>query len=207
MSGIAVGAAIIAGYMPIAARSEETSKLTLVLPYNAVELAGASDSSLRPRLYLNARLTFGDTFVGFHGLDQANLASERKNSWYAGRNTLYFGNSDAALSIVTQADEKGVQDIKFGLRNYSIPQMMGFKGYIEAVANMDSVRLTAGLVKDLSDNVQIEIVPDYDSKSGLYAELQLDYALGKNWQVFARGECMDLKASKGTLLLGIKKVL
>ncbi|HLC64995.1 MAG TPA: hypothetical protein VJI46_02605 [Candidatus Nanoarchaeia archaeon] len=196
---IMVGAALATKlFVGEAAYAQETyqqpdkkDKVELNLGYNALEVAVTDKADVRTRALTNVDATIGDRLtVGYHGLNEMDNADP---SLYYGRHVITAAPKDSQTSAaaVVKTDSAGVFDKKVGIRNTSLPEMLGSYGFIEVTANGDATNLTAFYGREVGPII-IEGYQDVDvpfkGKVSSYSELILTKSLDGKLSVFGRAE-------------------
>ncbi len=188
-----------------AKESKEAPKL-VVPTYNVMETAATDKGDIRTRLFTGFKANLGPVFIGHHGLNQMN---NLEGTTYSGRNTFYLGAQGfdlATLAVVLQTGKNGIADTKYGIRNLSLMKLVADYGWLDVVANKDSLQVQSFCGRSLGKGYGIEWVQKETFAKGapvkFYTELQLFKSVADYLKVFARVEMPNFETSKDTYLIG-----
>ena len=123
------------------------TKLEIKTGYNALETAVTHETDARHRLWTDVEAIIGDLTVKENGMNQITNADP---DTHYGRNVLVAGKEDLGTylcTVVKTAADK-VIDVKAGIRNTSIIEMIGGYGYIDITGEKDAVNITLWYLKD-----------------------------------------------------------
>jgi|GEM_PF-3512243 len=188
-----------------AEQSKEAPKL-VVPTYNVMETAATDKGDIRTRLFTGFNVNLGPVYIGHHGLNQMN---NLEGKTYYGRNTFYLGAQGfdhATLAVVMESNKNGIVDTKFGIRNLSLMKLVADYGWMDVVANKDSLVVQSFCGKSLGKGFGAEWVQKETFGKGApakhYTELQVFKKVADYLKVFVRAEVPNFETSKATYLAG-----
>ena len=173
--------------------------------YNALEAALTDEGNLRNRLLTNLDFSTGDLKIGYHGV---NEMEDLDPDTYFGIHRIHVGKGTRGEAKI-KTNSKGIVDAKFGIRDTTLPMMIGCYGYTEAVTHGKEGEVAVFLGKGLGKGFFLEAfmsasVP-YDSDKNVkwYHELELKKSFGDHYSVFLRGEIKDFNRHKTGISVGL----
>lgn len=180
--------------------------------YNALETGAAvkpstQEADLRNRLYINADANIGPMQAGYHGFNEVDNFNAK--DYYFGRQVFTFGERDAkikaVLAIRTNTDE--IQDIKTGIRDTYINELVGSYGFTDLIVDKNEVNLATlygwGLGKGFSFELYNSTDIPFHSRVGQYNELQVKKDLTDNFTLFGRMEIPKFKTEEAAYVAGL----
>lgn len=192
------------------AKAEEAKIFDFDLGPHFVEASVNTDGNLENRLILNDDIIIGDTVdMGYHGL---NIVNDLDMDTYFGNHKFTLGlqalGGHAKLNYNVKTDKEGVIAQRFGVRNYTIPGMLGGYGFIDLLGNKDGIGLDIFYGKPLGKGFTLEIAnlmnKPFDGAITNYTELALKKQICKDVDGFLRLRTVDFaKPEDGTYELGI----
>lgn len=180
----------------------------LALDYNTIEQGITLTGNYNARLLNKATITNKDIQAKLHLLNQIdNLNTDA----FYGRNRLMLGKKDA--SLMGEVDVTSISniptDVKVGIRDYTIPKLLGLYGHIEATTNKNSVNITAIVGKAFPKQFSLDFLSDnelpFKKPSNHYVELQANKGFGKHLYSFARLSSNNLLQPNYMIGIGVKK--
>ncbi|MBI4440211.1 hypothetical protein HY638_04535 [Candidatus Woesearchaeota archaeon] len=210
---IIVGAALAANLIAEPAHAQENyqqphdnGRVELNLGYNALEVAVTDKADVRTRALTNVDATIADRLtVGYHGLNEIDNVDP--NSYY-GRHVITVSPKGPLISAaaVMKTDAKGVFDKKVGIRNTSLPELLGGYGFIDVTANGEGANATAFYGRDVGP-ITIEGYQDvdipYGGKVSSYSELILTKSVDGKLSIFGRAEIPNNQPGKTKGMIGL----
>ena len=214
---IVTGASIIiTSYLPMKAiaqnevieKENETEQVDKSLEgkinFAALENSLTDNSEPRLRGIVNSNASYGNIEVGYWSLHETN------GEWYFSRNVPNIGKKDAntKLCAVIKADNNGIFDTKYGIRNTSLPSKIGDYGWTTLSTNLNEVELAFFVGKDIGKGFSSEIFNatniGYEGNLSNYFEIQINKQITKNIKSFGRVELgISDKTPNTAYLLGI----
>ncbi len=182
--------------------------------YNALQSAGAytaSAISSRTRLHTNLDLQFNlnsnQYEIGYHGINQVDLGLAGLTYFTRSVITAAINQVPVQLATIVLANDGGILDVKGGIRNSSLVQMIGDYGFIDVGANHNGVKMDVlyGKVRgpfaaDLFHSTDV----GYSGAVRTHTELQVSKLLGEEVKAFARVECDNFNLAGGTYMVGVE---
>jgi hypothetical protein len=187
---------------------DKKNKIELKSDFVSIENALTSAGNMRTRLLANGMISYHSAKLGYDFLDDTENLSP--SNFYYGRNELNLSKEDSnnGLCAVVKADQDGIFDVKYGIKNTSIPEKLGTDyGWIEALLNKDAANVTFFVGKDLAKGLSIEMYNDteipFGNKVSNYTELQLNKKIIKHLDAYARAEIANGNMKEGVYMIGI----
>lgn len=201
---IILGGSIIASlYSPMKAiaqnnsmQDDDTTKIEKVErnlegKINFASLEAGLTHKVDPRIrgIVNSSITYKNVELGYWGLHE----TDGKN-WYFSRSVPTIGKKDAKTKscAVLKTDQKGIFDIKYGIRNTSLPSRIADYGWTTLSGNKEGAELAFFLGKDLGNGFSTELFNTtnikYDGNVNNYSELQINKKITKHINCYGRFE-------------------
>jgi len=174
---------------------------------NFASLEASLTHKVNPRIrgIMNSSINYKNIELGYWGLHE----TDGKN-WYFSRSVPTIGTKDAKTKIcaVLKTDQKGIFDIKYGIRNTSLPSRIADYGWTTLSGNKKGVELAFFLGKNLGNGFSGEIFNatniNYNKKVNNYSELQINEQITKHIKGFGRIELgINNQTTNTNYLLGI----
>jgi hypothetical protein len=215
---VTVASIVLASYMPLKAIAQnnvvedQTTNETEQVDKNLegkigfATLETSLTDNLQPRIrgIVNANASYKNIELGYWSLHETN------GNWYFSRNVPNIGkkDSDTKICAVIKADQNGIFDTKYGIRNTSIPSKIGDYGWTTLTANKDATELAFFVGKDLGRSYSGEIFNatnvGFDKNISNYNEIQINKQITKHINAFGRFELsISDKTPNTAYLIGI----
>lgn len=175
--------------------------------FNAVEIGYTADRDARTRVMLEGYVNAGDFKVGYDGTHDLNNADP---DTYFGKNVFKVGMKDVKTEgiAIVRSDGHEIVDVKGGIRNKNLIEMLGAYGRIDLVANDEAVQAEVFVGIPLHDRVSLELFQitklPYQGKASYYTEIQPNFKLNDNFSLFARVEVGDFEFKDATYMAGVR---
>ena len=193
--------------------SKKPKKAKLIWTYNAFETAVTNPTrrdndakDIINRLFVNF-IAKGDNLE--MGYSAKNIFKNFDTDTYFGRHALFVGKkgTDTYLCGVIKAGNSGLLDAKIGVRNTSLIEKLGGKGFIDATAEQDSANLVVLYNLNLGKGYLFQVcqASEYPFKglSKQITELQLSKDIVKGGlAAFARAETIDFDEANAKYTIG-----
>jgi hypothetical protein len=213
---IVTGASIVlASYMPMKAiaqsdvvedqiinTTEQVDKnLEGKIGFATLETSLTDDLQPRIRGIVNSNASYKKIELGYRSLH------ETQGNWYFSRNVPTLGKkyANTKLCAVIKADQNGIFDKKYGIRNTSIPSKIGDYGWTTLTANKEGTELAFFVGKDLGKGYSGEIFNatnvGFDKNISNYNEIQINKQITKHINAFGRFELSISDKTPNTVYL------
>ncbi len=179
---------------------------------NAVSFTNPNTYTWRTRALINGNVKMGPVDLGYNGLHQIDFSKFNSDDFatYFSRNSINVGIDGAPLRAcaVIKLDNKGIADVKYGLRNTNLLNLPGFDyNWFEATFNQNSEEFTEFVGKNIGKKASLELYNQttfpYSGGFDNYTEVQLNAYITKHLTAFARAEFDKGNLKAGTYLAGI----